>query len=138
MDNGLTICIQNYTKDLILWRFCVKILNGVLTRYITSGVSPYPHAGINPLNRRKYNTMGIRMGRLGYCSRRYLLLPALLTILCKYEFSKYPQINYLQGGESVIRWIIVYKIAFLIFPWFRLNANDGFDRKSLNIESFPT
>lgn len=135
MDNGLTICIQNYTKDLILWRFCVKILNGVLTRYITSGVSPYPHAGINPLNRRKYNTMGIRMGRLGYCSRRYLLLPALLTILCKYEFSKYPQINYLQGGESVIRWIIVYKIAFLIF---RLNANDGFDRKSLNIESFPT
>lgn len=103
MDNGLTICIQNYTKDLILWRFCVKILNGVLTRYITSGVSPYPHAGINPLNRRKYNTMGIRMGRLGYCSRRYLLLPALLTILCKYEFSKYPQINYLQGGEAVIR-----------------------------------
>lgn len=135
MDNGLTICIQNYTKDLILWRFCVKILNGVLTRYITSGVSPYPHAGINPLNRRKYNTMGIRMGRLCYCSRRYLLLPALLTILCKYEFSKYPQINYLQGGEAVIRWIIVYKIAFLIF---RLNANDGFDRKSLNIESFPT
>lgn len=79
--------------------------------------------------------MGIRMGRLGYCSRRYLLLPALLTILCKYEFSKYPQINYLQGGEAVIQWIIVYKIAFLIF---RLNANDGFDRKSLNIESFPT